>query len=486
MEVKLIINDNIISSYYAQTLCLLMWKRASFPDCLDDDHLPRCVFSGKEDENGVYAKAKIITENGSFSGEFFSEYREKLYMDTKAAVCGRAFVLAMKDAGGTVGPWGLLTGVRPAKPLLIASRSGKDPAELERLLTDTFLVSPDKAKLCADVAKSENALCAGITKRSFSIYISVPFCPTRCAYCSFISYAVPNLMKLIPDYVDRICDDIRRIKDLSCELSLELTSIYIGGGTPTALDATSLEKVLSVIDECFDVGSLREFCVEAGRPDTIDRNKLEILKKYNVGRISINPQTLSDKTLQVIGRRHTVSDFYAAYKLAKEVGFDTVNTDLILGLPGESGADFEKSVEGVLALEPENITAHSFCIKKAADLAQDPKSLDAGDILPSQRRAFDMIGKNGYAPYYIYRQKNAVGDLENIGFTKKGHECIYNVLMMEELQTVIGIGAGASTRLVGANGEISRIVAPKYPYEYKDYSLEVLVNGIRDFYENNF
>ena len=487
MDVKLILHGELISSYYAQTLCLIMWPRAKFHEDLPIDHKPSLELWEIDEGDSYNAKAVITTETGIYDGEFILKKSKKLYMDDSALAIGRAFMEAAYKAGLKKMPWGLLTGVRPAKPLLAARLAGEKTDGITELMTEKYLVGADKAELCAEIAQSEYLTVKDLPERAVSIYISIPFCPTRCSYCSFVSYAKPNLMALIPEYVEHLCHDIKAVANKVKELSLKVVSIYVGGGTPTTLDEDKLEKLCKAITEAFDSSYLREFCIEAGRPDTVTREKLEIMNRYGCGRISINPQTVHNKTLQAIGRRHSAEQFFDAFALAKEVGFDSINTDLILGLPDESGEEFLSSVNSILSLEPENITIHSFCIKKSADLAGEANSLPTLSLLPYQKKAFDEVIKNGYSPYYIYRQKNAVENLENIGFAKKGKEGLYNIVMMEEIHSVIGIGAGASTRLVSSDGsDISRHYAPKYPFEYKDYDINDTVAYIDGFYKDKY
>lgn len=487
MDVKLILHGELISQYYAQTLCLIMWPRAKFREELPIEHKPSLELWESKEGNVYKAKALIATDDGTFTGEYELEASRKLYMEDSALAVGKAFIEAAYKAGLKKKPWGLLTGVRPAKPLLAAKLAGDEIPNATKLMTEKYLVAPDKAMLCTEIADREYALVASLPDDCVSIYISIPFCPTRCSYCSFVSYARPNLMALIPEYTEHLCRDIRAVADKVKELSLKVVSIYVGGGTPTTLDKEKLESVCKAITESFDMTYVREFCIEAGRPDTVTREKLKTMKKYGVGRISINPQTVHDKTLEAIGRRHSVKQFYDAYELAREVGFDSINTDLILGLPDESGEEFLQSIEKMLSLSPDNITVHSFCIKKAADLAGVEDSLPDSVLLPYQKKAFDEVIKNGYSPYYIYRQKNAVENLENVGFAKKGKEGLYNIVMMEEIHSVIGIGAGASTRLVSRSGkDICRHYAPKYPFEYKDYDIADTVAYIDEFYKTKY
>lgn len=487
MDVKLILHGELISSYYAQTLCLIMWPRAKFHEGLPLYHKPSLELWESESDGVFKAKAVISTENGSFSGEFNLKKSRKLYMEDSALAVGRAFMEAAYKAGLAKKTWGLLTGVRPAKPLLVAKLAGSEISDARELMTKKYLVSPDKADLCIDIADKEYLTVKELPEDSVSIYISVPFCPTRCSYCSFVSYAKPNLMALIPEYTEHLCNDIKAVADKVKALSLKVVSVYVGGGTPTTLNEEQLESLCKAITSSFDLSYLREFCIEAGRPDTVTKEKLEIMKKYGVDRISINPQTVHDKTLEIIGRHHSAKQFFDAYALAKEVGFTNINTDLILGLPDENGEEFLESIEKILELSPDNITIHSFCIKKAADLAGVSDSLPDCVLLPYQKKAFDKVIKSGYSPYYIYRQKNAVENLENIGFAKAGKEGLYNIVMMEEIHSVIGIGAGASTRLVSKDGgDICRHYAPKYPFEYKDYDINDTVAYIEDFYKNKY
>ncbi len=480
-EINLVVSGEV-SSYYAQTLCLLLWPRAKFPP-LEESALPKVVFSCVKKEDGFSADVEITLESGEVAaGSFFAPSEEKIYIESASLALGRAFIIAAVKCGMKISPWGLLTGVRPAKPILSALLSGRDTEHIKNALEEKYLLSPDKAELCTEVAKNEYAVIKDIKADTCSIYISVPFCPTRCSYCSFISYALPNLMALIPEYLEHICADIEKVSKAVKKLGLTVCSVYIGGGTPTSLDEKQLERLCDTVCKCFAVNSLREFCVEAGRPDTITEEKLKILKAHGVSRISINPQTLHDNTLELIGRRHTVKQFYEAYALAEKIGFDK-NVDLIAGLPSETGADFLESVNGILRLSPENITVHTFCVKKAADLAAK-ESEEHGDIEEYQKKAYDAIYSAGYIPYYTYRQKNAVNNLENTGFAKKGHEGVYNIIMMEETGSVIGIGAGASTRLIADGGKrLARTLAPKYPYEYKNFDISEIIDFINSFYD---
>ena len=402
---------------------------------------------------------------------------------------GLAAIGAGKKLFGMEPAWGLLTGIRPAKiaaGLLTEKKPDgsklRTPADCRKLLTKEFKLNPRKSSLAVEIARNEQKIArlAGRTKnRTCSIYISIPFCPSRCSYCSFVSYTSYRLLSLIPDYVERICDEL---EELLCYIRLRgmrVLSIYVGGGTPTILDARSLEKILEKATSIIDTSSLAEFTLEAGRPDTIDKEKLTIARLSGVNRVSINPQTMDDDILRSIGRRHTVRDFMRAYNMAVKSGIPCINTDLIAGLPGDDFEGFARSVDEIVQLDPENVTIHTFCVKKSAEILKIDTEIynrSAEETVKGVDYSQIALKNAGYVPYYIYRQKNTVGNLENVGFAKRGTEGLYNVLMMEELHTIFAVGAGAVTKLVdfpdgskpalSAKRRIKRVFEPKYPYEY--------------------
>ena len=314
------------------------------------------------------------------------------------------------------------------------------------------------------MAMSDNNTC--------SVYISIPFCPSRCTYCSFISYATPKLFSLIPNYVIRLVDDIKSTFDEIKRNGYKVLSVYIGGGTPTVLTKEQLDTVLSAISSSIDVTKLLEFTLEGGRPDTITEEKLNVAKKHGITRISVNPQTLNDEVLTSIGRRHKVEDFLKAYELVKGSNIGFINTDLIAGLEADTFESFKSTIDKIIELSPHNVTVHSFSVKKSAQILRENENIydnSSIDAIKSVDYAYEALTSNGYVPYYMYRQKNTVSDLENVGYAKPGTFGIYNVLMMSDCHTVYGIGAGATTKLVKNNNgilEINRIFSPKYPYEY--------------------
>lgn len=355
-------------------------------------------------------------------------------------------------------PWGILTGVRPIRLLSGVS----DDYALNKLL-----VSPEKLALARKIDKIQAPALAAIPKNSYSLYISIPFCPSRCSYCSFVSHSTEKSAGLIDEYVDRLTAELVQTSKIADECGLKLDAIYIGGGTPTTLSEEQLKRLFSAL-EPFDRSFLREFTVEAGRPDTISREKLNIIKRAGARRVSVNPQTMNDSVLEAVGRRHSAADAVRAYELAREAGFNSINMDLIAGLPTDTPEGFRRSLDRVIELAPENITVHSLSLKRAARLFHeaDRRALGAAEMI---EYTHETLAEHGYIPYYLYRQKNTADNQENTGYSKPGAESLYNMFIMEEAQTVLACGAGASTKLVDSeNGRIKRIVNFKYPYEYLD------------------
>lgn len=367
--------------------------------------------------------------------------------------------------------WGLLTGIRPSK-LLIALQEEMGKENAARYFTERFFVAPEKTALAESVAARENAILATSKPESCSLYVSIPFCPTRCSYCSFVSHAIssPSVKKLIPDYVALLSQEIAETGKMAKELGLNLESVYFGGGTPTTLNAEELGTLLSAVDEAFDLTTVREYTVEAGRPDTITKEKLDTLYRGGVTRISINPQTFNDRVLENIGRKHTAAMTEEAFCMARDAGFRNINMDLIAGLPGDTTESFAASVDKAISFIPENITVHTLSLKRSSNMGTSGTHFDrlqgraADEML---HYAYKALTEQAYFPYYMYRQARTLGNLENTGYTKDGFECLYNIFMMEECHTVFAVGAGAVTKLKAPHGkEIERIFNYKYPYEY--------------------
>lgn len=366
-------------------------------------------------------------------------------------------------------PWGSMTGIRPAKIVNTLAHLGMTEQEILEELTGRYCVTLPKANLAMEVAKTQKAMLAEARPNGISLYIGIPFCPTRCLYCSFTSNPIGKYAKVVDAYVDTVIAEMEQTKALLAEKEYVIESIYIGGGTPTSLDAEQLDRLLSAIVRIWEpTEELREFCVEAGRPDSITPEKLQVIKKNGVMRISVNPQTLHDATLKLIGRRHTVEQFQTAFAMARDAGFDNINVDMIAGLPGESYTMFFQTLEGILALQPENVTVHTMSVKRASDLKKysgDYVLTDGSEVERMIATANERMHQEGYAPFYMYRQKNMLGNLENVSYTKPGYQSYYNVHIMEEDQTILAFGAGAVSKFVKGE-QIDRAFNVKSVEEY--------------------
>ena len=389
---------------------------------------------------------------------------EDSYFERKMAVM---LYDMLREITGYTPPWGILTGVRPAKLMtkLIASQGQEKAVDY---FINELKVSQDKTNLALMVSKNETPIIEGSKADSYSLYVSVPFCPTRCSYCSFISHSNESAKKLIPEYVEKLCDEIVETAKIAKDLNLRLESVYIGGGTPTVLTASQLKKVTDTLSENFDLSDISEYTIEAGRPDSIDSDKLDVIKNCGCTRISINPQTFSDSVLKEIGRNHTSAETVEAFAMAREKGFGNINTDLIAGLPTDTLESFEKTLDKAVALEPENITVHTLALKRSSTIVTEGKKTNSPTLTSDMLRLVQQkLTKAGYEPYIMYRQSKSLGNLENVGWAKKGFEGLYNIYMMEECHTILSVGAGAVIKLKAPHGnEIERIYNYKYPYVF--------------------
>lgn len=482
-----LINKN--NSYHYETENLI---RVFLPDikiirqdeiCPDEDYCMVCL-DGERIEIQLCLNGESHTAKESFPVEnkLFSESDDS-YFERKAAIM--LFKL-LSDITSYNPPWGILTGVRPAKLMTkLREKNGEDKA------VDYFInelkVSEDKTGLALMVSKNETPIIDGSSPDSFSLYVSVPFCPTRCSYCSFISHSNDKAKKLIPQYVEKLCEEIRYTAQIASQQNLKLESVYIGGGTPTALSACELKKVTDEINKAFDLSGIKEYTIEAGRPDSITEEKFDVIKFSGATRISINPQTFNDSVLKEIGRNHTSEQTLESFSLAREKGFDNINMDLIAGLPTDTMKSFEKTLDTVLSLNPENITVHTLALKRSSTLVTEKKRTNSALLTKDMLSLVQQrLTKAGYEPYYMYRQSKSLGNLENVGWAKKGFEGIYNVYMMEECHTILSVGAGAVTKLKNPHGsEIERIYNYKYPYEYIGNFEEIILRkkAIETFYQ---
>ena len=367
-------------------------------------------------------------------------------------------------------PWGKVTGIRPVKIARTMLKDGKSEMDFINHFKTELDVSDEKTMLTLDIALREIGVLKDIDSNDICIYVGVPFCKTRCLYCSFVTNSAANNQKYMPDFVMCVKYEIEYTAKLLKNTSYRIVGLYFGGGTPTTLSASDLKDIFKKCFDSFELDNLREFTVEAGRPDTIDREKLMVMKECGVTRISINPQTMNDKILEVIGRSHTVDDIYDSFKLARECGFDNINMDLIAGLPTESFEQFKNSVNKVIELEPECITVHTMSIKRGSRLHEqlgDYALTDEEVVREMVEYSYQKLLENEYFPYYLYRQKHMVGDFENIGYSKNGYECLYNIMIMEETNSIVSVGCGGVTKIVNLpNDRIERVFNVKEAMDY--------------------
>ena len=440
---------------------------------------PPCIYTEVSD------KITISVNIGSFNKSETAV--KKLTDDDNELVSAQLLYKLLCDFTGLTQPWGILTGVRPVKLLRRLAEESNEEQAVKKFEND-FFVSNEKIALSRETEHNERKILELSKPESFSLYVGIPFCPSRCSYCSFVMASIERAEKLIEPYTKLLCEEIKRTAEIANKLGLRLETVYFGGGTPTTLSAEQLDTVLGTVNKSFDMSTCREFTVEAGRPDTIDIAKLLALKENKVDRISINPQTVNDEVLKTIGRKHTAQQFFEAFELARKCGFDNINTDLIAGLPTDTPESFKNSLDSIVRLKAECITVHTLCMKRASRLTTEGVTLDlqqARDAREMLAYTQNILGQNEYIPYYMYRQSRMVGNLENVGWSKKGFESLYNVYVMDETHTILACGSGGVTKLKRNNPDyLERIFNFKYPYEYIDRFDELIQrkSGIMQFY----
>ena len=440
---------------------------------------PPCIYTEVSD------KITISVNIGSFNKSETAV--KKLTDDDNELVSAQLLYKLLCDFTGLTQPWGILTGVRPVKLLRRLAEESSEEQAVKKFEKD-FFVSNEKIALSRETEHNERKILELSKPESFSLYVGIPFCPSRCSYCSFVMASIERAEKLIEPYTKLLCEEIKQTAEIANKLGLRLETVYFGGGTPTTLSAEQLDTVLRTVNKSFDMSTCREFTVEAGRPDTIDIAKLFALKENKVDRISINPQTVNDEVLKTIGRKHTAQQFFDAFELARKCGFDNINTDLIAGLPTDTPESFKNSLDSIVRLNAECITVHTLCMKRASRLTTEGVTLDlqqARDAREMLAYTQNILGQNEYIPYYMYRQSRMVGNLENVGWSKKGFESLYNVYVMDETHTILACGSGGVTKLKRNNPDyLERIFNFKYPYEYI-YRFDELIqrkSGIMQFY----
>ena len=391
---------------------------------------------------------------------------------------GRCFFLAARAVTGDTPPWGMLTGVRPDKPATWALAEGRAPEDVRAMLEQAYFVTPDRAALAVETGAAALAVSRDLAPRDIAVYVGIPFCPTRCAYCSFVSQSVEKSFALVEPYVDALVAEIRAGGEMVRRAGLRVRSFYMGGGTPTTLTAGQMDRVLSAWEASFDRDGCREVTVEAGRPDTITADKLAVLQSHGVTRISVNPQTMEDHVLRAIGRRHTAAAIDEAMELVGRYHFPHVNMDLIAGLPADSPEGFCRSLDRCLDYGTDNVTVHTLALKKGSRILLEGLPVPGPeDVAAMLDYAAPTLRGRGYAPYYLYRQKYMSGCFENIGWSHPGAQCLYNIEIMSELCSILSFGAGGSTKMVvpGTN-RIQRAFNPKYPKEYIERPEKCLAN----------
>ena len=437
--IQITIKDNEFS-YDMKALALAFYPEKTCVVKEDESFQSRNGYSMKWEIDGVVQYEEIVP----------SPY-------TKNEVKRRAYDFLCRHSGRSL-PWGILTGIRPAKIPLRMLMAGKKEEEILPVLREEYECSEGKARLAMDVAVREYALTGNMDhENSINVYIGIPFCPSICAYCSFSSYPVRQYEKKIDAYLDALESELRYAKDAVAGKTLQ--TVYVGGGTPTSLNEEQFDRLLTMIDTCLPMELVREYTVEAGRPDSITLQKLHCMKMHNVTRISINPQSMKEHTLELLGRKHTVEDVKRVFQMARESGFDNINMDFIVGLPEETPEDFKETLEQAAALNPDSMTVHTLVIKRASRMRKE--HLENGDDICDEDRfipvmqdyAEQFMRERGYEPYYMYRQKNKAGttrntNQENVAYAKPGKECLYNIFIMEELQTILALGSGGSSKYV--------------------------------------
>ena len=429
-----------------------------------------------------HGRSGVYTYGAPLSGTDFEREGQRRH------AVGACFYLARREMGLPDLPWGMLTGVRPDKPVTWALEQGKTPDEARALLEQEYFVTPERAALAVETGTAAVGAARGLEKRDIAVYVGIPFCPTRCAYCSFVSQSVEKSFSLVEPYVDALIAEIRTGGEMVRRQGLRVRAFYMGGGTPTTLTADQMDRVLTAFEESFDRSGCDEITVEAGRPDTITAEKLSVLKAHRVDRLSVNPQTMEDHVLRAIGRRHTAEELRESMALVNSFGFAHVNMDLIAGLPEDTPEGFRRSLDACIAFGTDNITVHTLSLKKGSRiLLEGLKVPSPEDVAAMLDYAGPTLRAAGFAPYYLYRQKYMSGSFENIGWSRSGAECLYNIYIMSELCSILSFGAGGSTKMVepGTN-HIQRAFNLKYPKEYTERPEKCLDNqaAFAAFYES--
>lgn len=443
----------------------------------DEVDAMKVKFLIEKNENGLILGKAVLLWDGVDYVATFSETEEdgdeKVKTRQLKRIYSHVFLEVLEQATGMKQSWGILTGIRPMKLYHKYRQEGCSSEEAIVNIMKNYRVSREKSELLARIAALQLRSIPDLydLREEVSIYVGIPFCPTKCAYCTFPAYAIRRANGRVDSFLDGLHEEIREMGKWLTEHDMKITTIYFGGGTPTSIEAEEMDALYKTMYESFpNMESVREITVEAGRPDTITPAKIDVLKKWNIDRISVNPQSYTDETLKAIGRHHTVQETIDKFWLSREMGMKNINMDLIIGLPNEGMEEFKHSLAETEKMQPESLTVHTLSFKRASEMSQNRsryKVADRETVEQMMKLGEEWNAKNGYDPYYLYRQKNILGNLENVGYAKPGEESIYNIIIMEEVQTIIGIGCGASSKFIHpATGKITQFYNPKDPAAY--------------------
>ena len=443
---------------------------ALFPD----DTQGEAVSALHRGNTWLTATARITVDGRTATASRRIKAAEETVRDRRRAL-QQSYYLAARQLLPQVPPWGALAGVRPTKITTKHLLEGGSAASADKLLRDIYYVTPQRRKLAVDCSLATTRAAALLEPTDVSLYIGIPFCPTRCAYCSFVSRTVGKRTELIEPYLQAMLQELRLTGQLLANSGHKVRTIYMGGGTPTTLSEAQMSLLLDTVSASFDLSRLIEFTVEGGRPDTLNEEKLRSIARHGVDRMSINPQTMADDVLRACARPHRAEDVLRAYRQAQDAGFDAINMDLIAGLPRDSVDGFRHSLDTVASLEPANITVHTLALKKDADLFSRREDLATPDeVTQMVAYAGQVLSSLGYRPYYLYRQKYMSGSFENVGWSKPGKDCLYNIYMMEEVHTILSVGGGSISKVNLPEGKLIRFPNPKFPEQYIEMLPSVL------------
>lgn len=449
--------ENILKLFYPVRRFKHIYESFEYPE---DEYVSIDVSNAGE---GIFDLSVTVKK-----GDFFKTLKTLNHPDKDSEMeCARLLYTILNELTGIRPAWGVLTGIRPVKWVERRILEGKTYDEITKEFNEKLYIDKDKIDLSIKIAKVQKEILADNNEKDISLYVSIPYCPSRCSYCSFVSHAITGqkAKNLLPEYIKKLVKEITFTAEIVSKKGLSLKTVYIGGGTPTALSADDLKIVTDAVKENFPIKNI-EYTIEAGRVDTIDREKLEVIKNSGANRISINPQTFNDEVLKRVNRNHTAKEVGDCFFLAREMGFSSINMDFIAGLPGDTFSGFCKSIDKAILLSPENITVHTLSLKRSSNLFNElSDNEDYSEVQKMVEYAYNVLTEAGYHPYYLYRQKNTMGNLENVGYSKKGHFGKYNIYIMDEIQTILSVGAGAVTKIVLPD-DIVRFYNYKYPYEY--------------------